>query len=162
MAMSIFKTLFGKSSNNLTRTVIMDGPVGTVGQPAGEPVLRGRPSNAIYELHPLQADHPIIHIERLPFSVGRMATVGVDGIVPVNTVSARHAEFMQQDGQLTVRDMDSVNGTFVNGLKIKAQVPVLLTHGTTVAFGQQVVYRVYDPRYQRHVSSTNNGANPTR
>lgn len=41
-----------------------------------------------------------------------------DLCVPLKVISRRHCEFNMDDGELSVRDLDSSNGTFVNGLLI--------------------------------------------
>lgn len=56
-----------------------------------------------------------------------------------STVSRRHAEIVRSGGALSVRDLGSTNGTFVNGIRIEAETP--LTLGDTVQFGS-VRFRV--------------------
>ena len=41
-----------------------------------------------------------------------------------NRVSRRHAELTCQDGQWTVRDLDSANGTFVNSAQVEQSTPI--------------------------------------
>ncbi len=67
-----------------------------------------------------------------------LITIGRDagnGIVLSNesTVSRRHAQLMRQNGELTVQDLGSTNGTFVNGIRISAPTPLRV--GDTVQFG---------------------------
>lgn len=49
------------------------------------------------------------------------------------TVSRRHAEFLISDGQVTVRDVGSLNGTYVNRQRIEETV---LTSGDEVQIGK--------------------------
>ena len=49
-------------------------------------------------------------------------------------VSQRHCEFFEQQGQLFVRDLNSKNGTLVNGFRIRQPVPVQF--GAAVRLGK--------------------------
>lgn len=71
---------------------------------------------------------PLRH-ERI--SVGRDA--GNDLRLPEPAVSARHAALFVRGGRVTVQDLNSSNGTWVNGSRIDSQE---LVHGDTVAFGR--------------------------
>lgn len=48
-------------------------------------------------------------------------------------VSGRHACLIQQDQQVTIEDLDSTNGTYVNGRAVKKQV---LQESDSIAIGQ--------------------------
>lgn len=50
------------------------------------------------------------------------------------TVSRKHAEFVRNGTEFSVRDMKSLNGTFVNGERIEQEV--LLGDGTEVQVGK--------------------------
>lgn len=50
-----------------------------------------------------------------------------------STLSRRHAEFVREVGSVSVRDLGSTNGTFINGAKIDSEV--VLKHGDDVQFG---------------------------
>ena len=63
--------------------------------------------------------------------VGRDA--GNDIRLPEPAVSARHAVVITRMGQSTLHDLNSSNGTWVNGHKIESQ---LLQHGDVVQFGR--------------------------
>ncbi|HJU65055.1 MAG TPA: trypsin-like peptidase domain-containing protein [Gemmatimonadaceae bacterium] len=49
-------------------------------------------------------------------------------------VSARHAEIRQRDGVLTIRDLGSTNGTFVNGTRVKGEHE--LRSGDLISLGE--------------------------
>ena len=57
-------------------------------------------------------------------------------------VSGTHAFFACVDGRLTVRDLDSSNGTRVNGVRVSAQQEVQLVTGDIVTLGGQVQFIV--------------------
>ena len=61
-------------------------------------------------------DIPII---ATPFQVGRRA--GLSFCIPSQTVSNVHAEFLEREGTLVLRDLGSTNGTYVNGEKISGR-----------------------------------------
>jgi len=86
----------------------------------------------------LKEDEPVrtIRITSSPFSVGRRNTTTLTIDNP--SVSGRHAELTLEDDQLFVRDLDSTNGTFVNGIRINA--PCKVKHGDLVQFAQ-IVFR---------------------
>jgi serine phosphatase RsbU (regulator of sigma subunit) len=57
-------------------------------------------------------------------------------------LSRHHAEVRRENGGHFIRDLDSRNGTYVNGLKISEQVP--LTNGDIVTLGDQQIKFVHD------------------
>ena len=67
----------------------------------------------------------------LPTVIGRGKGVGLT--VPHALVSRRHTEIFERDGKLFVRDLGSLNGTFVNNTRIESEQPLepnqLLTLG---------------------------------
>jgi pSer/pThr/pTyr-binding forkhead associated (FHA) protein len=68
---------------------------------------------------------------RLPATIGRGR--GQSVVLPHPLVSRQHCELFEADGQLMVRDLGSLNGTFVNNQKVdEAPLPPgeLLTVGT--------------------------------
>jgi signal transduction histidine kinase len=54
------------------------------------------------------------------------------------TVSRRHAELTPDDGRWFLRDLDSANGTFVNGLKVTGE-PVELSPGDQIRCGSTLM-----------------------
>ncbi len=51
-------------------------------------------------------------------------------------VSRRHSRLIREDDQWYVEDLDSTNGTFVNGARIKTRTKVAVTKGDILRFGQ--------------------------
>ncbi|MEO1498440.1 MAG: EAL domain-containing protein [Planctomycetota bacterium] len=85
-------------------------------------------------------DEPMRHIpiDVSPFPVGRRPDQKLS--IPSATVSGQHAEFcVDAEGRLTVRDLGSTNGTFVNGERLSESCTV--NNGDLVQFAQ-VVFRV--------------------
>jgi pSer/pThr/pTyr-binding forkhead associated (FHA) protein len=50
-------------------------------------------------------------------------------------VSRRHAAFVRAQGKVHVLDLNSVNGTFLNGERLLAEVPYLLNKGDKLTLG---------------------------
>jgi ABC transport system ATP-binding/permease protein len=78
--------------------------------------------------------------------VGRDASC--DLWLPHLTISQRHALFLRQNGQVTIRDLKSKNGTFVNGARIEQ---VILREGDEIQIGPFRL--VYDSRLQNVAGS---------
>lgn len=55
-------------------------------------------------------------------------------VIHDNSLSAAHCEILVNGPEVIVRDLDSRNGTFVNGVRLKNQQS-RLQHGQTVSFG---------------------------
>jgi len=72
-------------------------------------------------------------------------TDAADGIFPAidltpfggttSGVSRRHATLSQRNGQWSITDENSTNGTFLNGTRLPANVPRALSQGATLRFG---------------------------
>ena len=81
----------------------------------------------------------------LPISVGRHPQADLP--VMHNLVSRKHAELYEDEGRVFVRDMGSLNGTFVNNEKIDSDQPLdpnqLLTLGNVTL---RAVYEFADSR----------------
>lgn len=63
--------------------------------------------------------------------VGRAETS--DLVLPHPTISTHHADLTEENGHWRLEDLDSRNGTFVNGHRITSQI---LANGDVVRFGQ--------------------------
>jgi hypothetical protein len=75
---------------------------------------------------------------KLPLEAG-IVSVGRDSqnVLPFNnaTLSKSHAIFALQDGKLILTDLNSTNGTTVNGIKIVPNVKTLMKHGDVLVLG---------------------------
>lgn len=94
---------------------------------------------------------------KLPTVIGRGKESGLT--VPHALVSRRHTEIFERDGKLFVKDLGSLNGTFVNNLRIKDEQPLepnqLLTLGN-VTF--RAIYEIQS-NAQGPGEDLNNGSN---
>src|SRR6185503_19411450 len=68
---------------------------------------------------------PVVNIGRADYN---------DLVLPDESVSTTHAKLQRREGVWVLVDLDSTNGTFVDGDQIKGEVP--LAPGSTVRFGE--------------------------
>ena len=80
----------------------------------------------------LSVKTPIVNIGRADYN---------DIVIPDESVSTSHAKLQRREGVWVLVDLDSTNGTFVDGDQIKGESP--LSPGTTVRFGE--VSTVFEP-----------------
>ncbi len=82
---------------------------------------------------------PVRHvpIRSTPFRIGRRSNLSLT--LPCGCVSKEHAELFERDSALWIRDLESTNGTYVNGERIRDAVR--LKEGDIVQFAT-VVFRV--------------------
>jgi pSer/pThr/pTyr-binding forkhead associated (FHA) protein len=107
---------------DLRETTVVDAQAGLLELPRGVGMLvvnRGSDEGIRFPL-----DAPIVQAGRHPESA-----IFLDDI----TVSRRHAEFVTRDQQTTVRDVGSLNGTYVNRARIEE---ARLSSGDEVQIGK--------------------------
>ena len=74
---------------------------------------------------------------KTPFTIGRSSSC--DLALPSQSVSGVHAEIVREDNEIWLRDLNSTNGTFVNGERVRDRIQ--LSNGDTVQFAS-VVFQV--------------------
>ncbi|MFC9894511.1 BTAD domain-containing putative transcriptional regulator [Nocardia sp. NPDC127579] len=79
--------------------------------------------------------------------------IGNDVVIDDSRVSRRHARVLPRGGDIFVRDRDSANGVFVNGVPIT--VDTLLTDGDEIRIGATTV--VYEVRTEESPENTRSG-----
>lgn len=60
-----------------------------------------------------------------------------DIVLTADFVSGTHAKIVNENGVLTVQDMGSTNGTYINGQKLPENEPVQLQSGMQLSFGDK-------------------------
>ena len=85
----------------------------------------------------------------LEVAIGRQ---GTDLVVEDPEVSRRHAVLRRSDGSVIVEDLDSTNGTFVNGVRIHS--PIRVGPGDQVRVGQTTLEIETDQRADDTIVST--------
>jgi EAL domain-containing protein (putative c-di-GMP-specific phosphodiesterase class I) len=107
--------------------------------PAAPPSRRARPS---WHLEPITKDGTVsvVPLHPLPFRIGRRP--GLELVLAAESVSKVHAEIYEDAGNLRIRDLQSTNGTFVNGEAVERDSPI--REGDVVHLGD-VEFRVGVP-----------------
>ena len=77
----------------------------------------------------------IIPLGEGEFVAGRGEECSV--VIDASTVSRRHAKIIIRAGSITIQDLESTNGTRVNGMPIT--VPTAIANGNTVELGSEVL-----------------------
>ena len=71
------------------------------------------------------------------YVIGSMATIGRQGdntiVIDSPAVSSHHASLVNDGGLLAVEDLQSTNGTFVNGVRVSRKI---LKHGDVLQVGK--------------------------
>lgn len=73
-------------------------------------------------------------LERLPVTVGKLKS-RVQLLLSHATVSRIHARFIEKDGRTALMDMNSTNGTYINGIRLEQEEIVILEPEDEVSFG---------------------------
>jgi pSer/pThr/pTyr-binding forkhead associated (FHA) protein len=79
---------------------------------------------------PLDDGREIV-VDRYPFVIGRRSDN--DFPLPLAFVSRRHCQFILANDQVMVQDLESYNGTFVNGAR--ASLPLPIHNGDEITLG---------------------------
>lgn len=77
----------------------------------------------------------MIKIDVLPFIVGKNQ-IGVNYTINDDSVSRFHAKIEQRHDAISVTDLGSTNGTYVNDIKIEEQVPFDLSNNDILRFSK--------------------------
>lgn len=85
---------------------------------------------------------PRVHSKRLPVVVGRSDDGDVKLRIPRDAISRRHCEFLlDESGRVCVRDLESTNGTYLEGRRLEPRVAVPVASGSGMKLGN-VGFRV--------------------
>jgi pSer/pThr/pTyr-binding forkhead associated (FHA) protein len=82
-----------------------------------------------------------ICLDQFPFVIGRRSDS--DACLPFAFISRHHCQFIEQAGKVLVQDLESYNGTFVNGRS--ASLPMPVQDGDELTLGP-LSFRVVMPR----------------
>jgi len=79
----------------------------------------------------------ISHVKRLPVMVGRSDAPEIKLHIRNDSVSRRHCEFVLDDeGQVCLRDLESTNGTTLDGKPLEPRVAVPVASGSRIKLGE--------------------------
>lgn len=77
------------------------------------------------------------YLEKPNIAIGRSS--GNDIVIEATAVSRYHATLSFRDGQVYLHDLESINGTYVDGERIKPHQAYLLTGGEEIQIGEAVL-----------------------
>lgn len=83
-----------------------------------------------------QRSGEVIYLTKFPFYVGSLPGY-MDLVIPNDTVSRFHAKLIRIEGVVHVTDLNSTNGTTVNGKSVGIQEQVSLCQGDCVMFAEE-------------------------
>jgi EAL domain-containing protein (putative c-di-GMP-specific phosphodiesterase class I) len=111
--------------------------------------LDSQPASSWYlEGYGQQGQRLSARLHRLPFRIGRLQTS--DLRLPAAEVSRLHAEILEHDGELHIRECGSTNGTYVNRQRLYWELP--LHSGDVIHFGP-LEFRIYHSDYQSEAAT---------
>jgi pSer/pThr/pTyr-binding forkhead associated (FHA) protein len=73
----------------------------------------------------------LLCLDQFPYVIGRRREC--QGCLPYAFISRHHCEFTEEEGQVRVKDLESYNGTFVNGRP--ARTPMAVGDGDEITLG---------------------------
>lgn len=101
---------------------------------------------------------PKVHAKRLPVLIGRSDGEDIKLRISKDSISRRHCEFFRDDeGRVCVRDLESTNGTFLDGRQLKPRVATPVSSGAVIKLGNirfRVEYQVGPATRSPHDSDT--------
>lgn len=77
----------------------------------------------------------IYNLDNLPISIGKMKEMS-DIVLNDSSVSRIHAEIFIEDDTIFIKDCNSTNGTFVNGMQLDAEEKISLETGDEISIGK--------------------------
>jgi len=125
---------------------LMDIPTPAPDDKQAAPLSFNRPSQIYGRLlvkRGLPAGEILITSE--DFVIGRKEDSDVHYRVDKPFVTPRHCQITHKRGRFMVRDLNSKNGTYVNGERIQPDRDVIVPIGSEIAITQNVVFELWDP-----------------
>lgn len=82
-----------------------------------------------------EQEAPKIELAEGLFEVGRMQPADI--VIPIPSVSGRHAMIRVDDSRITLTDLRSTNGTFIDGQELEPMQAYEVVPGSQVIFGDE-------------------------
>jgi zeaxanthin epoxidase len=92
-----------------------------------------------------------VYISEQPTYIGREASAGCTLLVPDVQVGSKHAKVWKAGSEYYIRDLNSRNGTYINGHRVEPQTDIKLKPSDVVEFARQPAAEVFKVKLQ-HVS----------
>ena len=71
----------------------------------------------------------------LPLTIGKFSNLS-DVVLKDPTVSRIHARVLREDGEMYIQDLNSKNGTFINGKRLLPNEKMVIIPDDEIAFGK--------------------------
>lgn len=85
----------------------------------------------------------VIELWQFPYIVGKIKE-HVDFIIHSENVSRIHAKFLKEQNEIFILDMNSTNGTFINGIRMESYDRIKLNSGDRVRFADiEYIYQQF-------------------
>ena len=84
-------------------------------------------------------------VEKEKFVVGRLNEKDIDLTIGDKSLSGRHAIISREQGRTYITDLESTNGTRINGNLIVANTPTKLSSGDVIELGQ--IELIFDTKH---------------
>lgn len=111
-------------TNNIRRTV------------PDKTVVLGKANTSFHYLQNIACSTDRIRLDKDSILIGRLKD-SVDHVIQNNAVGKIHAELIEREGQYFVIDLNSVNGTYINGEKIICNKPAVINNGDKITFANE-------------------------
>lgn len=109
-------------------------------EPGTEGTVLLKQSKAMLALLPKEEGYPKIYLEEKSLVIGR-SNNGVDILIKEKSIGKLHAEVIYDGKGYAMRDLNSLNGTFLNGIKIQPYEMHSFKIGDHISFSQ-ILYEV--------------------
>lgn len=76
-------------------------------------------------------------LEPLPMIAGKLRN-RVQLLLPDASVSRIHARLVEKEGRVALMDLNSANGTYINGIRLEQNESMVLEKGDEIRFGDMI------------------------
>lgn len=87
-----------------------------------------------------------ILLDQEEFTIGRRADAGCNYVIDQPFISPRHCTIISHDMSYAIRDLNTKNGTFVNGERIPRDKDVVVPIGSEVSITERIKLELWDPK----------------
>lgn len=84
----------------------------------------------------------LIEVNKSPFVIGR--AIDADFRIDLPFISPKHCALRLAENHFQIRDMSSVNGTFINGERIDAGREIVVQPGSEVSVTKNIILEIWD------------------
>lgn len=85
-------------------------------------------------------EYPTINVTGYPFYIGSKKDRYIDYELKIAGISKYHLKIDREGGEIYVSDLNSTNGTYVNGVRLKPHIPVRVQRGYELRMANVIFY----------------------